>query len=256
MTHLPADILNSLNQVTWSAPMRTSHLLAKIGYENGFCGVSDRTYVARNPHHVRQVHGTRVASVAQNTAFNREERPEADGIYSTDHDAVAVKTADCLPVLIGSSSGSLAMAVHAGWRGLTAGILINAISRAESLAPKSSLRFAIGPSISMAAFEVGPEVIDALRQDSCRLSELTWPFAVTKGIGDRWHVDLQVAAALQLISAGIDAPNIEVIRTCTSNQSLLTLHDHSDKAARHWHSYRREGKGCGSNWAWIKRNFN
>jgi copper oxidase (laccase) domain-containing protein len=77
---------------------------------------------------------------------------------------------------------------------------------------------------------------------------------VAKGKRDRWHVDLQVAAAMQLYLAGISSSNIEIMRSCTRDESFSLDQDSSKETTPVWHSYRRDGKSCGSNWTWIKVN--
>jgi hypothetical protein len=176
--------------------------------------------------------------------YDADERPEADGIYSTNAETVAVKTADCLPVLIASTNGNFIAAIHAGWRGFTSGILINALKIAQSHQAITTLRVVVGTAISRERFEVGPEVVHAMQGQDCGLTDDAWSLAVTKGQADRWHVDLPVAAALQMSIAGVEPRHIEVIQSCTvtskrENQCL-------------WASYRRDGKGCGSNWTWIR----
>jgi copper oxidase (laccase) domain-containing protein len=84
------------------------------------------------------------------------------------------------------------------------------------------------------------------------IPETAWPLAVAKGRNDRWHIDLQLAAAIQLHLAGVKPENIEVIRSCTRTDVQLKNQQVQTSKAFTWHSYRREGQGCGSNWSWIK----
>ena len=72
----------------------------------------------------------------------------------------AILTADCLPVLFASDSGGAVAAAHAGWRGLTAGV-IEAMVQALAVPPQSLLAW-LGPGIGRAHFEIGPEVREAL----------------------------------------------------------------------------------------------
>lgn len=99
---------------------------------------------------MQQVHGARVVQVA-----NSGQVPECDAII-TDNPTLwlAVKTADCVPILI--SSPHAVAAVHAGWRSAEAGILpktIAALCRTFNLAP-DDLHLAFGPCLSQANFEV------------------------------------------------------------------------------------------------------
>lgn len=153
--------------------------------------------------------------------------------------AVAVKTADCLPVLIGDPIGQMVMAVHAGWRGLCAGILGQAIQlfRTKGSNPEQ-LVVAVGPAASRERYEVGEEVIAALFDGNIALHKTQAALAIAKGRDDRWHLDLKVAALFDLVNQGLRPGHIEVIQACTMGEAS-------------WHSFRREGRGCGSNWSWI-----
>lgn len=103
------------------------------------------------PQWLRQVHKTRVATAPF------DESPEADASVTAQVGVVcAVLTADCLPVLITDRAGSAVAAVHAGWRGLSAGVIGTAIERIER--PRDALIAWLGPAISQAAFEIGGEV--------------------------------------------------------------------------------------------------
>ena len=223
----------------------TSALLDKSDIEHGFTGKKNAADVARvAPHHVTQVHGTKLIEASDLTVYDSSNRPQGDGIFSLDGETVAVKTADCLPVLMASTHGKMVTAIHAGWRGFTAGILLNAVAEARRHLAINSFRFVIGPAISREAFEVGPEVVDAIQNADCGMSHESWALAVSKGQKDRWHVDLSTAAAIQLILAGVDPAHIEVIQACT-------MTDKSNDTPN-WNSFRRDGKGCGSNWAWVR----
>jgi YfiH family protein len=183
--------------------------------------------------------------VASNlTLHDSTDRPAADAIMTTEYRVVAVRTADCLPILLATSDGQWVAAVHAGWRGFSRGILSKTLELATQLHPKKTLLAMVGPSISRERFEVGPEVLDALRSADTRLSDAAFNLSVAKGLGDRWHVDLSLAAACQLLEYDIDPNSIEVMQSCT----------YQDTQGHHhrWHSYRRDGRNCGSNWTWIQ----
>ncbi len=190
-------------------------------------------------HHVVQVHGTRVVAAQAETAPRSTQRPEADGLWTAESNLViGVKTADCLPILLADRAGRVAAVVHAGWRGLTAGILPEAIRILASRVPETSLQMLIGPAIGPGKFEVGPEVVDALARPNMNLREdLSW--CLTKGTGDRWFADLAVAAVLQATQCGLAPSSMAVWRVCTF------------EGRENWHSYRRDGRTGGRNWTWI-----
>lgn len=106
------------------------------------------------PRWLQQVHGTHVVD---------ESMPDgsvADGRYSLLAGAIcAVQTADCLPVLLCDERGTAVAALHAGWRGLVAGVLEAGV-RALPVPPARLLAW-LGPAIASAAFEVGAEVREA-----------------------------------------------------------------------------------------------
>lgn len=83
--------------------------------------------------------------------------PEGDAIVSNKPEmAVAVLTADCTPVLFSSSDGKVVGAAHAGWKGAFAGVLAATVTQMQQLGA-SDIHAAIGPTISQANYEVGPE---------------------------------------------------------------------------------------------------
>jgi YfiH family protein len=103
------------------------------------------------PGWLKQVHGT--TAVALPGPFE----PEADASYTHQSGVICVvKTADCLPILITHREGAEVAAVHAGWRGLVAGVIESSFAKMQS-DPEECLAW-IGPAISPAHFEVGPEV--------------------------------------------------------------------------------------------------
>ena len=101
-----------------------------------------------------QVHGTAVVRAPTSADA------EADAVWTTQAGvACAVMTADCLPILLWSTDGAVIVAIHAGWRGMVAGV-IEATVAALPVAP-GQLKGWLGPRIGPQAFEVGPEVRDA-----------------------------------------------------------------------------------------------
>jgi polyphenol oxidase len=90
------------------------------------------------------------------------ERPKADGIVTkTPGIAVGVLTADCGPILFADAQAKVIGAAHAGWKGAVGGVLENTISTMETLgAKRDNIIAVLGPSISQANYEVGPEFLD------------------------------------------------------------------------------------------------
>ncbi|NKF21396.1 peptidoglycan editing factor PgeF [Solimonas marina] len=171
------------------------------------------------PAWLRQVHGTRVVDAGQVGA----PPPDADASVSQQPGIVcAVLTADCLPVLLCSDDGRWIGAAHAGWRGLSAGVLEATVARAPQ-APERLMAW-LGAAIGPAHFEVGPEVRAAFVDDRATAAS-----AFTPGRGDRWHADLYALARLRLADVGV---------TRVHGGGRCTYAD-----AQRFYSYRREPAG-------------
>ena len=169
-----------------------------------------------------QVHGRRISTPA-------DRGQPADGHFAPPGGGVvAVRTADCLGVLLAGPAG--VVAAHAGWRGVLGGVLGAAVDalgggqRVEAVA--------MGPCIGADAFEVGPEVASAFA--SAGLGGLVLPAA-----GDRSRVDLSGAALARLESCGVTPRRIDRSGRCTLQE------------AEHFYSFRRDGPGRGHQAAWI-----
>ena len=106
-----------------------------------------------------------------------------------------VMTADCLPVLLCDEAGTRIAAVHAGWRGLAAGVVESAV---HALGEGQWMAW-LGPAIGPDAFEVGGEVRDAFLN---RLTEAEGAFR--QGNEGRWYADIYVLAELVLRRCGVD----------------------------------------------------
>lgn len=159
---------------------------------------------------VRQVHGRDVARLEAPPASP----PDADAIVTAVPGLpIAVQTADCVPVLLADLQGGQVAAVHAGWRGVVAGVVDAAI---DVLEPAGHLRAWIGPAICPGCYEVGEEVraqVAAVAPEA---------FATTRA--GTAAVDVRAAVAAQLTRRGVAA---EFVGGCTFEDPLL-------------YSYRRE----------------
>jgi YfiH family protein len=130
---------------------------------------------------------------------------QGDGLLENTPGAlVAVKTADCLPILLVDPVARGVAAVHAGWRGTMARIAAHAVAAmaTEFGARPERLRAAIGPGIGKCCFEVGPEVAAGFDEP-------------VPGEGRRAHVDLAAANRRQLLEAGVTASAIVASNLCT-----------------------------------------
>lgn len=145
------------------------------------------------PQWLRQVHGTAVASVDR----VESEEPVADAAVTRQAGvALAILTADCLPVVFASDDGQVIGAAHAGWRGLVGGVLENTI--AAMGVPASSIIAWMGPAAGPASYEIGAEVHDAfVGQDAGAASAFT---ATRPG---HWRVNLYALSVRRLNAAGV-----------------------------------------------------
>lgn len=146
-------------------------------------------------------------------------------VSNTPNVLLAVKTADCVPILIGDPLTRAFAAVHAGWRGTSAAIIKHAITNLEREygAAAKDMRAAIGPAANACCYEVGPEVITVFHE---RFSESDQLLTAT-GAGHA-RIDLQTANRRLLIDAGLSAERIHVAPLCTMDRNELFF------------SYRRE----------------
>ena len=145
------------------------------------------------PGWLRQVHGTVVVRLPA-----EGERPQADASYTTGAGSVCVAmAADCLPVLLCDERGTAVAAAHAGWRGLSAGVL-EATVRALPVAPPSLLAW-MGAAIGPASFEVGAEVREAFVAADAGAAECYKP----RTVPGKFLADLYALARRRLAAAGV-----------------------------------------------------
>ncbi len=159
---------------------------------------------------VNQVHSPDVVTVTGPL----DGRPRADAmVTATPGLALAVLTADCQPVLFADPQAGVIGAAHAGWRGALDGVLEATVDAMEALgAKREAISAVIGPCISQAAYEVGPEFLDAFRDADPANTRF---FA--NGAGDRLLFDLPGFGLHRLRAAGVG--QAEWVRHCTYRDS-------------------------------------
>jgi polyphenol oxidase len=168
-----------------------------------------------------QVHG-RDAVVVRHGHRDRQQdarRPEADILVSDDPvTALAVRAADCVPLLLADPTTGAVAAVHAGWRGTAAGAATAAVEKLarEFSAQPQDLIAAIGPSIGACCYEVGAELIDAfLAAGHARRDVDRW--FMTRANGAKPRLDTWAANRDQLMMAGVLEENIHISGLCTAS---------------------------------------
>jgi YfiH family protein len=143
---------------------------------------------------LQQVHGTQVVAAATPQAV-----PEADAAWSEQLNVVcAVLTADCLPLLLSDREGRCVAAVHAGWRGLAAGIIERAVDTLPVAA--DALLAWLGPAIGPEAYVVGDEVRETFL---ARDTQAATAFSAQRDGG--WYANLYQLARQRLAACGVNA---------------------------------------------------
>lgn len=239
---------------------------------------------------LNQIHGSQV-DIADDTNESDSEGvlPQADAVITASPGVgCVVMTADCLPILIAARDGSVVGAVHAGWRGVVAGVIEASVAAVralrcvqsgivdqspslQSMARDQGLEAWIGPGIGHEAFEIGPEVREALLRadrvasvgrfsrrggdrdehigrdrDGSAASDAAFDSsligdarrAFQQGRNDRWLADLTLLARRRLAFLGVQ----------TVACGACTFSD-----AQHWYSHRRDpGSGRQVSMIWRR----
>ena len=161
------------------------------------------------PDHLVTVHQVHSADVVTVTA-PLSSRPKADAMVTARPGlALSILTADCQPVLFSDAKAGVIGAAHAGWRGALGGVLEATVDAMVDLgARREQISAVIGPTISQAAYEVGPEFFEVFADED---ADNTRFFA--NGTGDRMLFDLPAFGIHRLRRAGVG--QVEWTRHCT-----------------------------------------
>ncbi len=173
-----------------------------------------------------QVHGVDVVEVAEGDDRQRVLRQQADIVVTraASH-AAAIRTADCVPILLACPQTGWVGACHAGWRGCVAGAAQHAVRALRSRGAERVLA-AVGPHISLRAFEVSADVAQQLAAASPDPDVIDHTHA-------KPHVDLRKLVESQLRAAGVLLSDIDHVAGCT--------HDEPER----FYSFRRDGDPSG-----------
>ncbi len=178
---------------------------------------------------IRQVHGARIVRGGEIA----QQEVEADGVWDRVERLrgayLAVRTADCVPILLVARDGTFAAAVHAGWRGTAQGIAARAVRVLEEQGcPPEKLVAAVGPSIGVCCYPVSPDVAREVAGASGVEVE-----AIVQRETGQVRLDLRAANREQLHSTGIPENSIHPAPWCTCCEADLFF------------SFRREGAAAG-----------
>ena len=219
-----------------AAPWDTLNLAMHVGDDPAAVAenrrrLADALHLPADPVWLNQVHGCRVADAGREPAGC-----EADAAFARGPGQVCgVLTADCLPVLVTDRAGRQVAAVHAGWRGLAAGVVEAALQSFP--VPAAELLVWLGPAIGPRAFEVGADVRDAFVTPDAGAAACFVPARP-----GRWLADIYALARRRLSRAGAGF---------VGGGGYCTVSD----AAR-FYSYRRDGvTGRMASLIWIDSSW-
>lgn len=183
-----------------------------------------RAALPAEPLWLRQVHGSDVVDA---DAADLPDEPALDAsVTARPGRVLAVMVADCLPVVIADADRSVLGAAHAGWRGLSGGVLENTLAAMRAKAPAATAwRAWVGPGIGPEAFEVGRDVLDAFLADDPATETY---FRPRPGVSGKWLADLAGLAEFRLRRAGVQDVTLS---------GLCTVAD-----AGRFFSYRRDSE--------------
>jgi YfiH family protein len=156
-----------------------------------------------------QVHGKNVRVV---TRANLAEKPDGDGMVTAESGILlAVASADCVPILMLYAGCKIVGAIHAGWRGVIAGIAEEGVRAMESLGAKPrEIRAALGPSIGQCCFEVDDELADRFAREVAGSARHSRP-----GRPGKSHLNLRAIITDQLMRSGLPRESISNVGPCT-----------------------------------------
>jgi YfiH family protein len=187
---------------------------------------------------LRQVHSKRIHIIKE--FAGQWNPPDGDALICRDkHIALAVQTADCIPILIADPGTKVFAAVHSGWRGTLKQIASHAIRKIQNTygSNPEDLLVAVGPGIRSCCYEVGREVADLFEQKYPGIS-----VAVSiSGRSGKYLLDLPKALSVQFCASGIHPENVHNLDLCTCCNTETFF------------SYRAEGVRTGRMMAIIGR---
>jgi YfiH family protein len=159
-----------------------------------------------------QVHGSDVL-VVRDPQDPRPDDERCDALTTNLKGVLlGVKTADCVPVILGDPRAGACAAVHAGWRGTLAGIVRHALARMreEFGTDTRDVRAALGPAALGCCYEVGADVVKPFCEKFARADSLFKPTSEGRAL-----VNLHEANRRQLVEAGVPAERIHALPLCT-----------------------------------------
>lgn len=205
------------------------------GIPHGFAAPDREVAPGHRLVRVRQVHGATCLPADEAT-----DSPAGDAdalVTSRPGVAVAIATADCVPILLADPEARAVAAVHAGWRGTVASIAaVGVHALVERGARTEQIRAALGPSIGGCCYEIERDIAQRFANDLGSEVWSAWRDGERAGKG---YLDLRRVNALVLIGAGVPESSIQNVGPCTfCGEGPFA-------------SFRREGANAGRQLSWI-----
>lgn len=155
---------------------------------------------------------------------------EADAFVTTEPGVVcAVRTADCLPVLIWDARERVVAAVHAGWRGVASEIVVRTIEDIRDQFPDVDLRVAMGPAMAASCYEVGEEVVAGCGKTVSDVAAYLHPTRP-----GHCRIDLKGIVTEQLERVGVTPNCIEDVPICTHCDTRYASFRRGDRKDRQY----------------------
>ena len=188
-----------------------------------------------------QVHGREVVSLRRDSPRGSEPCSGDAHVSNDTRIAVAVRAAECVPLLLADPRSGAVAAVHAGWRGTAAGVTtaaVDALTREFGTRPEDLL-VAIGPSIGACCYEVGSELVDAFAAAKHPRYLIDRWFVVPPSprggrAGSTLRLDVAGANRDQVVLAGVREENVFLCGLCTAMHLdvLTSYRAEKDRAGR------------------------
>lgn len=172
--------------------------------------------------YAEQVHGASVAIVGRRetgagSGRAQDAAPGVDALVTRERGVpLAVLAADCVPILLADPEAGVVGAVHAGWRGVAAGVAIAAVRAMKEMGARPErMQAALGPAIRGCCYEVDGPVLDAMHRVYTAMGTPEPVWAVSPKDGTRRLLDLVQVCADQLKAEGVPADALVDVSVCT-----------------------------------------
>jgi YfiH family protein len=184
------------------------------------------SHLPAKPLWLHQVHGTQVAECDEGDECMPR---DADaGIAHSTGVAAVIMTADCLPILVARAATGQCAAIHAGWKGLAAGVIEATLNRMALMPAKAGVDrddwwLWMGPAIGPEAFEVGGDVVNAfVAPDPDAIQAFSELKAQSEGRPQKWMADLKLLARLKLERWAKDFRGAATLTVACSNECVYS----------------------------------